>query len=50
MSPALTVTEAEMSTALRILGEAIAAVAGHEGEIYAEALEAGALHEVEAAG
>jgi 4-aminobutyrate aminotransferase len=50
MSPALTVSEAEMTTALRIFTEAIAAVVGHEGEIYAEVVEAGALHEVEAAG
>jgi hypothetical protein len=39
-----------MTTALRIFTEAIAAVVGHEGEIYAEVVEAGALHEVEAAG
>jgi len=50
MSPALTVTEAEMDTALRIFGEAVAAVAGHSAEILAEVKQAGALHEVEAAG
>ena len=33
MSPALTVSEAEMATALRIFGEAVAAVAGHEAEV-----------------
>src|SRR4051812_13012842 len=43
MSPALTVSEDEMVTALRIFGEAIAAVAGNEQGIPA-------LHEVEAAG
>jgi 4-aminobutyrate aminotransferase len=50
MSPALTVSDAEMVTALRILGEAVAAVAGHGDEVLAEVTEAGALHEVEAAG
>ena len=30
MSPALTVSEAEMTTALRIFAEAVAQVAGHE--------------------
>ena len=33
MSPPLTVTEAEMATALRIFGEAVAQVAGHAPEI-----------------
>ena len=50
MSPALTVSEAEMATGLRIFGEAVAAVASRESEIRAEALQAGALHVVEAAG
>jgi 4-aminobutyrate aminotransferase len=50
MSPALTVSEAEMTTALRIFGEAVEAVAGHGAEVLAEVAEAGALHEVEAAG
>ncbi len=50
MSPALTVTEAELSTALRIFGEAVARVAGHGSEVLAEAEAAGAVHGVEAAG
>ncbi len=50
MAPALTVTEAEMATALRIFGEAVARVAGHAPEVLAEVVDAGALHEVEAAG
>jgi 4-aminobutyrate aminotransferase len=50
LSPALTVSEAEMSTALRIFAEAVAAVAGHGDQVLAEVTEAGALHEVEAAG
>ena len=50
MSPALVVSEAEMTTALRIFGEAVAVVAGHGDEVLAEVAEAGALHEVEAAG
>ncbi|MGZ9277401.1 MAG: aminotransferase class III-fold pyridoxal phosphate-dependent enzyme [Candidatus Limnocylindrales bacterium] len=50
MSPALTVSEAEMRTALRIFGEAVAQVAGHGPEVLAEVKAAGALHEVEAAG
>ena len=50
MSPALTVSEDEMATALRIFGEAVAQVAGHDTEVLNEVVEAGALHEVEAAG
>jgi 4-aminobutyrate aminotransferase len=50
MSPALTVSEAEVATALRIFAESVAAVAGHAGTVLAEAAIAGALHEVEAAG
>jgi 4-aminobutyrate aminotransferase len=50
MSPPLTVSEAEMATALRIFGRAVARVAGHEEEVLAEVVEAGALHEIEAAG
>ncbi|HET7168980.1 MAG TPA: aminotransferase class III-fold pyridoxal phosphate-dependent enzyme [Candidatus Limnocylindrales bacterium] len=50
MSPALTVSEAEMTTALRIFGEAVAQVAGHGDEVLAEVVEADALHEIEAAG
>ena len=50
MSPALTVTEAEMAIALRIFGEAVAQVAGHGDEVLAEVVGADALHEIEAAG
>ena len=50
LSPALTVSEAEMTTALRIFEESVAAVAGEHGEILAAVAAAGALHEVEAAG
>ena len=50
MSPALTVSEDEMATALRIFGEAVLQVAGHGPEVLEEVIEAGALHEVEAAG
>jgi 4-aminobutyrate aminotransferase len=50
MSPALTVSADEMTTALRIFGEAVGAVAGHGDAILAEATAAGAVHEVEAAG
>jgi 4-aminobutyrate aminotransferase len=50
MSPALTVSEDEMATALRIFGAAVLQVAGHGPEILEEVIEAGALHEVEAAG
>jgi 4-aminobutyrate aminotransferase len=50
MAPPLTVTEAEMATALRLFAESVAAVAELDLAIEAEALEAGALHEVEAAG
>jgi 4-aminobutyrate aminotransferase len=50
MSPALTVTEAEMEIALRIFGEAVAQVAGHGAEVLDEVIDAGSLHEVEAAG
>jgi len=50
MAPALVVSEAEMTTALRIFGEAVEAVAGHGAEVLAEVTQAGALHEVEAAG
>ena len=49
LSPALTVTAAEMETGLRIFGEAIAAVAGEQGEILAAATAAGAIDEVEEA-
>ena len=50
MSPPLTVSEAEMTTALAIFTDAVAQVAGHGGEILAEVDRAGALHEVESAG
>jgi 4-aminobutyrate aminotransferase len=50
MSPALTVTEAEMSTGLGLFAEAVGAVAGDHGEILAAATAGGAIHEVEAAG
>ena len=49
MSPALTVTDDEMATALRIFEEAVAAVAGEHGEILAAATAAGAINEVEEA-
>ena len=49
MSPALTVSAAEVATALRIFGEAVAAVAGEHGEILAAAKAAGAINEVEEA-
>ena len=50
MSPALTVTEAEMTTALRIFVESVALVAGHGDEVLGGVAEAGARHGVEAAG
>ncbi len=50
MSPALTVSEDEMTTALRIFGEAVAAVAGGGRAILDAAEAAGAMTEVEAAG
>ena len=50
MSPALTVSEAEMATALRIFAEAVAEVAAHGGEVLAEASAAGAVTGVEAGG
>ena len=39
-----------MDTALRIFAEAVAQVAGHGSDVLADVGEAGALHEVEAAG
>ena len=51
MSPALTVSEAEMTTALRIFAEAVADVAGPRERAIAEAADAaGALTGVEAGG
>src|SRR4029077_18925506 len=40
MSPALTVSEDEMETALRIFGDAVAHVAGHDTEVHDEVVEA----------
>jgi 4-aminobutyrate aminotransferase len=50
MSPPLVVTEAEMSTALRIIGAAVAEVAGDDRGVLGEATDAGAITGVEAAG
>ena len=50
MSPALTVTEDEMATALRIFGEAVAVVAARDKEIGREARAAGAMHAGEVGG
>ena len=50
MAPALTVSEAEMATAIRIFGEAVADVAGEHGEVLAAAKAAHAITGVEAAG
>jgi 4-aminobutyrate aminotransferase len=50
MSPALTVNEAEMATALRIFAEAVAVVAGDDGSVLKAATDAGAMTGVEAAG
>jgi 4-aminobutyrate aminotransferase len=50
MSPALTVSETEMSTALRLFGEAVRDVAGEHGEILEAATAAHAITGVEAAG
>jgi 4-aminobutyrate aminotransferase len=50
MSPALTVSEAEMETALRIFGEAVDDVAKEHGEILRAATAAGAITGVEASG
>jgi 4-aminobutyrate aminotransferase len=49
MSPALTVSEDEMATALRIFGDAVADVAGEHGEVLAAAQAAGAITGVESA-
>jgi 4-aminobutyrate aminotransferase len=49
MSPALTVTDAEMVTGLRLFAQAVVAVAGDRGEILAAATAAGAINEVEEA-
>ena len=50
MSPALTVSEAEMTTALRIFGEAVDDVASRGGAIAREAALAGAMHDGEVGG
>jgi 4-aminobutyrate aminotransferase len=50
LSPPLTVSEAEMATALRIFGEAVDEVATRRMDVLEEAAAAGALHPVEAAG
>ncbi len=50
MSPALTVAEDEMATALRIFGEAVALVAARDKEIGREARAAGAMHAGEVGG
>jgi 4-aminobutyrate aminotransferase len=50
MSPALTVSETEMETGLRLFAEAVGAIAGEHGQILAAASAAGAINEVEAAG
>ena len=50
MCPALTVSEAEMTTALRIFGEAVAAVAAEPAAVRKEAAAAGAMTGVEAGG
>jgi hypothetical protein len=49
MSPALTVTAAEMSTALRVFGESVAAVASEHGELLAAATAARVINEVDEA-
>jgi 4-aminobutyrate aminotransferase len=49
MCPPLTVSAAEMDTALKIFSEAVASVAGEHGEVLAAASAAGAINEVEAA-
>ena len=50
LSPPLTVSEAEMSTALRIFGEAVAHVDAEPAEAFAEAAAAGAITGIEAGG
>ena len=50
MSPPLTVSEAEMATALRIFGEAVELVAGDRGEVLAAARAAHAIHDGEVGG
>jgi 4-aminobutyrate aminotransferase len=50
LSPALTVSEAEMTTALRLLGDAVSAVAREHGEVLESARAAGAMTGIEAGG
>ena len=50
LSPALTVSEQEMATALRLFEESVGAVAGERGEVREAARAAGALGGIEAAG
>jgi len=50
MSPGLTVSEAEMDTALALFAAAVADVAGEHGEVLAAAKAAHAITGVEAAG
>jgi 4-aminobutyrate aminotransferase len=50
MSPPLTVSEAEMATALRLFAESVAEVAGDGARVLASADAAGAISGVEAAG
>jgi 4-aminobutyrate aminotransferase len=50
LSPALTVSEAEMATALRIFRDAVVQVAGDDRAVLKAATEAGAMTGVEAAG
>jgi 4-aminobutyrate aminotransferase len=50
LSPALTVSEAEVATALRIFAEAVAQVAGDDRSVLKAATDAGAMTGVEAAG
>ncbi len=50
MSPALTVSAAEMATALRIFGEAVADVAQRGAALGREAAQAGAMHDGEVGG
>jgi 4-aminobutyrate aminotransferase len=50
MSPALTVSESEMVTALRLFEAAVADVAGEHGEVLAAAKAAHAITGVEASG
>jgi 4-aminobutyrate aminotransferase len=50
LSPALTVSAAEMATALKIFAEAVASVATEPAQVHAEAAAAGAISGVEAGG